>query len=116
MKEKITKKSINAEYENIISVPYCNLQMLLRMEDPRYYNAGTYGWNFDVYPIDAETCIVTGYRPFGNIKPKYELTKEYERKAEKIWEEFRWVTDYDYVRNELRKLIAEFVKEVCENG
>ena len=113
MKYKATKKEIRENYANIICVPYCGLQALLRLENPHYYNSGTYGWNFDVYTIDPETVIVTGYRPFGNFRPEYEMTKEYERKAEAIWEQYRWLTDYDFVHDELRKLIAEFVKEVC---
>ena len=113
MKDRVTKKDVRESYKNIIVVPYCYLQGLLRLEDPRYYNSGTYGWNFDVYPIDAETAIVTGYRPFGNCKASYDLTQKYERKAEAVWTQYRWITDYDYVKDELRKLIAEFVKEVC---
>lgn len=112
-KEKATRKSIVANYDRVISVPYCNLQTMLNMEDPRYYTCGVYGWNADVYRIDLDTVIVTGYRPFGNFKPKYELTQRYESEAKKIYDEFRWVTDYDEVRNRLRNLIAKFVKEVC---
>ena len=112
-KEKTTKKNITENYKRIISVPYCDIQTLLNMEDPRYYTCGVYGWNADIYRVDLDTVIVTGYRPFGNIKPKYETTKKYEEKAKKIYDEFRWVTDYDLVRNSLRDLIDEFVKEVC---
>ena len=113
-KEKITQKRIVADYDRIISVPYCNLQTMLTMENPRYYTCGTYGWNTDIYRIDLDTVIVTGYRPFGNYKPKYALTQKYESKAKEIYEEFRWVTDYEDVQNRLRNLIEEFVKEVCE--
>lgn len=116
MKDRIAKKDVKAMYGTIIKVPYCNLQELLTFEDPKYYNCGTYGWNFDVYLIDSDTAIVTGYRPFGNVTPAYEVTRKYEEKAREIKKDWRWVTDYDGVRDRMRNLIAEFVKEVCENG
>lgn len=112
-KSRETKRDIMSSYKRIICVPYCNLQTMLTLEDPWYYTCGTYGWNADVYHVDLETVIVTGYRPFGNIKPKYEVTRKYEQKAKAIYDEFRWITDYDSVKERLRKLTEEFVEEVC---
>lgn len=112
-KMRETKKEIMASYKRKICVPFCGLQTMLTMEDPWYYTYGTNGWNADIYHVDLETVIVTGYRPFGNFTPKYEVTKRYEDRAQKIYDEFRWVTDYDDIRNRLRNLIKEFVKEVC---
>lgn len=55
-------------YRNVIKVGYCDLQDALKWREPNFYTVGVYGWNADVYVIDYDTVIVTGYRPFGNIE------------------------------------------------
>ena len=79
--EKVTRKQVNL-YKNIICVPYCDLWYLLYFRNRDGYNTATYGWNYDFYRINYDTCIVTGYRPFGNIKD-YDLCDEYNQKAKK---------------------------------
>lgn len=109
---KVNKKDIMDSYSNIISIGYCSLQYLLQCKDKKMYTCGVYGWNSHIYHINNNTCIVTGYRPFGNIYPKYEITKKYEDKARKIylgdgtWQE---------KNKKLEKLIDKFVSEVLEN-
>lgn len=83
MKTKITRKAIKERFENIISVPYCSLQMLLHEEDADYYCTRIEGWACDVY-IFEDVAISTGYAPFGNIKPAYELIKMYDAIAGEI--------------------------------
>lgn len=110
MKAKVSKKEIMESYPNVISVGYCNLQNLLHSLSPRYYTSNQYGWGADVYEIDAATVIVTGYAPFGNIKPSYELTHEYEKKAEKLWERdwrTRERTRKVLLRNYIKKVLAD---------
>lgn len=68
MKTKTTKKAIMSAFENVISVGYCDMQSALTWREPNFYTTGVYGWNADVYVIDCYTVIVTGYRPFGNVK------------------------------------------------
>ena len=70
-KLNVTRKWVYNNFDNIIAVPYCALQGLLKDLSPQWYTSGIYGWNADIYCIDMETCIVTGYRPFGNIKPTF---------------------------------------------
>lgn len=55
-------------YSNVIKVGYCDMQDALKWREPNFYTAGVYGWNADVYVIDYDTVIVTGYRPFGNVE------------------------------------------------
>ena len=56
-------------FENVIKVDYCDMQDALKWREPNFYTAGAYGcWNADVYVIDHDTVIVTGYRPFGNVE------------------------------------------------
>ena len=68
MKTQTTKKAIMSTFENVIRVGYCDMQYALKWREPNFYTAGAYGWNADVYVIDAYTVIVTGYRPFGNVE------------------------------------------------
>lgn len=82
-KMNVTRKWVCNSFTNIISVPYCALQDLLKYESPSWFTSGIYGWNVDVYMIDFDTCIVTGYRPFGNIRPSYALTDVFNRTAQK---------------------------------
>lgn len=45
------------------------------------FNAGVYGWNFDVYDFGAN-CIVFGYRPIGNhLQDEKELVKLIHKKC-----------------------------------
>ena len=103
-KINVTRKYVCSSFTNIICVPYCGLQDLLRYESPIWFTSGLYGWNADVYIIDYNTCIVTGYRPFGNISPSYALTDTFNRAAQK--------TD---TTEKCRELLNEFVKEVLSN-
>lgn len=69
MKTKTTKKTIMNTYSNVIRVDYGDLQSALTWREPNFYTVGVHGvWNADIYVIDIDTVIVTGYRPFGNIE------------------------------------------------
>lgn len=83
MKVKVTKKQVQENYKNIIRVGYCDLHYLLRFKEADYYTAGVCGWNADIYQVNFNTCIVTGFRPFGNIS-NHELVEEVEEMAENI--------------------------------
>ena len=64
IKIKVTQKQIKEGFKNIICVDCCGLQYLLNYKEPTYYTSGIYGWNADIYVVDHNTVIVTGYRPF----------------------------------------------------
>lgn len=81
MKIKTTRNYIAGLYDNIIKIGYNAAQHLLKDHDATYYNAGVYGWNYDVYVVGPNTVIVTGYRPFGNIAPTYKLVNQYDELA-----------------------------------
>lgn len=70
---KVTQKQVKEIYgEKIISVPYCTWQSILRPFDPFAYNAGIYGWNFDIYDVGG-WAIVSGYRTIKTEKEDYKL-------------------------------------------
>lgn len=83
-KTRITKKAVYGKYRNVISVGYCNLQWLLTGLSPWYYTTRAEGWGNDVYELNNNTVVVTGYDSFGNIKPDYDLQRKYEMIASRI--------------------------------
>lgn len=81
MKFKTTAKAVKENYATILRVGYCELQRLLRDENPVAYSAGTYGWNFDLYDVSG-VAICTGYRGMPGADVPYEIVKRYESIAE----------------------------------
>lgn len=115
-KIKTTEKAIKNAYNNVISVGYCDLQNLLYDLEPTFYTCGVYGWNSDIYIIDYNTCIVTGYRPFGNIHASYNgICNKYDTKARKL---YRDTIDnggsYELAIKKIAKLREKFIKECLE--
>lgn len=108
-KIKITMKEIKENYKNIIQVGYCEIQNLLRGQEAKYYTCGVYGWNADIYEIDNNTVIVTGYRPFGNIKTNYEINSKYDDKSYKSWIRFG---DYEKNVKKNKKILNNYIAEL----
>lgn len=111
MKFRTTQKAIRANYNKIICVPYCGLQNLLNYESPVAYTVRREGWAADIYDMGSGVAIVTGYAPFGNVRPSYELRERYEKQAEKI----RYEYSYDRQRESLKSLARDFIKEACSH-
>ena len=110
MKFKTTQKAIRANYNKIICVPYCGLQNLLNYESPVAYTVRREGWGADIYDMGGGVAIVTGYAPFGNIRPSYELRERYETQAEKI--RYDYSVSYEEQKNNMRQLQLAFIMEV----
>lgn len=121
MKYQTTKKQIMNGYTNVIKVPYCALQTLLKYNKPiAYTTSKTYGWRADVYEINQNTVIVTGYGPFGNIEPDYDLRKKYKLRAgigiDLIREQYKDCRQAcDKECEYLEGLLNEFIAEVTPN-
>lgn len=113
-KAKITLRDMETIRRRVIKVPHCALQWLLHYNHADMYcTARTYGWKCDIYLIDYDTAIVTGYHT-GNsrrgIHPASELVERYEQEAERI----TMTAPYDDVRPALAALLAKFIDEVTE--
>lgn len=108
--EKVTRNFVNS-YKNKICVGYCELYYLLYFKNRIGYNSGVYGWNYDVFHIDFRTCIVTGYRPIGNIK-SYDLCYKYNEKARTIIENRN--LSYDEQKQKVENLLQEFIKTLVD--
>lgn len=115
-KRKVTGKWLKDNL-NCISVGYCDLQYLLQYESPLYYNCGVYGWNYDVYVI-GNYALCTGYRGMPStvktVKNKYDIEIEYDRKAEKIineWTSFS-TDEFKKKKERLSGLISEMIEKI----
>lgn len=112
MKYRTTLKAINANYNNVICLPYCAAQTMLSVISPVAYAAGRDGWSCDVYEV-AGVAICTGYRPTGNIRPAYDTVQEFERRAQSIGREF-W--SWDERKPRLLELLRDFVETVANEA
>ena len=110
MKYKKTQKAIKEGYANVIKVSYCGLQSLLACEGPVAYTARAEGWGSDIYQF-GNTAIATGYAPFGNVCPAYEVNQRYEEKARKATE---GVYNWEEKTAILAELIKEYIEEVTQ--
>lgn len=115
MKERTTRKHVVNYNDIIIQANYCSLQHLLSRSEPLYYTAGVYGWNADVYRayFDGKAvAIVTGYRPFGSVRPSYQLCKFYDDKAAEILK----TSDFDSQFVALENLIVDFIGDALKEA
>ena len=110
MKTKITQKRVFETHKNVIKVGYCCLQFLLQFNDPSFYTTRSEGWGADVYSV-GDTAIVTGYRPFGNITPPYDVLKSFDDKAFAIQSEN---IPYEDMRARVASLLEDFLAQVIE--
>ena len=106
MKFKTTQKAIKQGYNNVICVSYGALQRLLSCESEIAYTTRIEGWGADIYQF-GNTAIVTGYAPFGNIRPAYEVNQRYEQRAMKA-------TDGIYNWQEKKAILQELIKEYLQ--
>lgn len=110
-KIRLTKKSLNADYWNILGTGYCNLQYLLKFQEPFAYSERAEGWACDYYDID-DVLISTGYAPMKSkrVKSYYELEHEYDDKAKEIYNDSS--LSWEEKENRTNKLLHEFIERV----
>ncbi len=108
MKRKTTRKAIIRMYQNIIEVNADNLFHLLFCRKAIAFTCGLYGWNADIYPINQDTVIVSGIRPFGNIKANHDLTLKYDKMAREILSARR----DEKITDDIDMLLKQFIDEV----
>ena len=106
MKFEVTKKEMRRE--EVYSVAYCDLQHLLRYEEPTAYSHGVYGWACDYYKVE-NIYICTGYSTVGKVVSR-ELVRKYEAKARKITSAS--YADYEKVKAKVSRLLKSFIKEI----
>ena len=108
MKYRTTQKAVKEGYTYTIQVPYCELQSLLAYHTPVAYTTTREGWGADVYDF-GNTAIITGYSPFGSIRPGYDTLQEYEGKAREL---SRQHLDFTETQKAVDSLLHEFIDTV----
>lgn len=80
----MTTREVRRRYMHVIDGGNCRWQRLesvCRWEKVGY-NAGLYGWNYDVYEVFPGTCVVDGDRPpDGNVTLDADRMADYEADA-----------------------------------
>lgn len=108
-KQKVTNKYIKSNFKYIIGIQYCYFQyMLYNMQPDFYISNNTDGWRCDIYVIDVNTCITTGYGYISNIKIPFNIIEEYENKAMKLHCD---ISDINELKNKKYELLEEFLNK-----
>ena len=106
---KITRSEINKE--NMVALGYCQCQTILNKFAYNYkigYNAGVYGWNYDLYRING-VDVITGYNcPYYNYSNK-DIKAQLIELENKIRKEERSLTFLEY-----EKKLQQWKKEFLE--
>jgi hypothetical protein len=110
MKFKTTKKNMNANYDQIASVGYCNAQYLLGYENPMAYSTRAEGWACDYYDVNG-ILISTGYAPLSSkhTKPDYNIVRKYDDLAR---ENYYSSGSYEERKAKADELLKEFAEEI----
>lgn len=111
----LTKNEIKKQYETIIQIGYCDLYELIRTLEKIGYNAGVYGWNYDVFKLDYDTCVITGYRTFdkGTIRLTSDFIQYMDKKANEITNNNN--LNYEEYEKQMDLLKNEFLREYKNN-
>lgn len=107
-KIKITNKELKNMYNEIYIINDKTLCLYLK---PRFFNCGIYGWNYDVYELDYDTCLITGYRNQPGNRIPCNLEEKYKKKIRKLYN-----SDLDY-NNKIeknKKIIEKMILEFKE--
>lgn len=112
MKMKTSMLKIKKSFKHTVCCGYCDLQNILNKDDAQFYNAGTCGWNCDIYVnYKYNIAISTGYRNMCGPRIPDEIIEKYS----KIGSELRrncW-SDENY-REKTEENKANFWKAVAE--
>ena len=111
MKTQLSMTTLKQIYRNVFSAGYCDLQKIMRYAEPRYYNAGVYGWNNDTYIIYSggeSVAISAGYRNTRGPHIRRDELTQFDRVADEIESKYsglfgvdayeRKVKEYDALR------------------
>ena len=111
MKYKTTRKAMKESYDRIAKVGYCNLQHLLRFQEPFAYSTRAEGWACDYYDING-VLISTGYDPIEGKRTKcnYDICRKYDDAARKVLCDCS--LNYEEQQEKIDTLLNEFIAEI----
>lgn len=112
-KQHTTIKNIKSTWSNVWRCGYCDLQYIMKYEEPMYYNSGVYGWNCDVYcDFKNDVAITTGYRNMAGRVIPHELIERYSKVAKNIMAD-AVAASYSEIKNALDQNRARFFEELA---
>lgn len=112
MKIQTSIKNIKQNWKKVFYCGYCDLQYIMRGEEPTYYNAGVYGWNCDIYTdFSKDIAITTGYRNMTGRRIPDEILDKYTDNAKKILENM-WEKPYEEYMAEIEENRKKFFEEL----
>lgn len=109
MKFFVTRPQVKKNYYRILCCNYCAMQYLLMGKYPIAYNAGIYGWNYDLYDLDG-IALLTGYR---GTYGQYINPMEEEKHARAIWEDR--TLSYEKKLELIDSLLWEVINRMVKN-
>lgn len=109
-KAEVTRKWVASNY-TCCGIGYCDVQYLCRFQEKRFYTAGVYGWNFDVYTF-GNYAITTGYRNMIH-HVKAENVSMYEQKARDILNNIN--LSWEEQKEKVNKLLEEFLRKTFKD-
>ena len=113
-KIKTTNKYINNAWRKVFRCGYCDLQYIMRGEEPVYYNCGVYGWNYDAYcDYKRDIAITTGYRNMTGRMIPDELIEKYTDIAKEICKN-EWNKPYEEIKEALEQNRRNFFDELIK--
>jgi len=98
-------------YDKIINVSN-GLNYLLHYQKRIGYNAGVYGWNYDLYELSVNgesVAILKGYRVPKKMH-SHDLMQKYEELAYNIISDYK--KDYQQQKEEVNELLLQFINEL----
>lgn len=112
MKIQTSIKNIKNNWKKVFYCGYCDLQYIMRGEEPTYYNAGVYGWNCDIYTdFSKDIAITTGYRNMTGRRIPDELIEKYTDEAKKILDNM-WKEPYEKYMKRIEENRKKFFEEL----
>ena len=112
-KQHITIKKVKTYWRKNFCCGYCDLQYIMNGREAEYYNAGTYGWNCDIYTdYKTDIAITTGYRNMTGRQIPEELIKKYTDNAKHILDWYNGGKTYEEVKEALDQNRRNFFDEL----
>lgn len=107
MKTRVIRKDIIDNYAHVLNLGGACVN-LLRYENPVYYNAGKYGWNWDAYYING-VILIDGYRNMIGSRINLDILHEYDLRAKKIQDHYM-CDNYNVRAVKTREIIKELTE------
>ena len=109
---EMTRNDVKKAFTKIYAADYCSLECLLKNQLRIGYNAGTFGWNYDVFSLNENVALRTGYRNMPGKEIPTNITSYYNKRAEEIFH--NPILSYEEKNKNLSELIDQLVDELEE--